>query len=988
MKTYYWVVLVLACMLISCQDTGNKPTVKTAKDGQYEYTYVEGDPTKTRIYKLSNGLTAYLSDYEDKPRIQTLIAVKAGGKNDPATNTGLAHYLEHIVFKGTSDFGTMNWEKEKVLLDSIEGLFNAYAKITDPEARKAHYKIIDQVSNEASQYAIANEYDKLLALIGATRTNAYTTEDRTVYMNEIPSNQVDNFFKIEGNRFRKVVPRLFHTELEAVYEEKNQSLDSDGWKAQEAMNAALFPKHQYGTQTVIGTIEHLKNPSITEIIKYFNTYYVPNNVAICVSGDIEYSETIASIDRYFGDWKPNENLPQWVKTEEAPITEPIVREVVGPSAESLQIGFRFDGRSSKDFAYLQLIDYMMSNSEVGLIDLNLKQKQLVLNAGSYVNEFNDYAVHLFYGTPREGQSMEELRDLILEQIDKVKAGDFEDWLIEAVVNNLKKGEIQSLESNYSRAASQVTAFTNDIPWEVMINETNALANITKEGLIKFVQDNYQDNYVILYKRNGTDENKLKVEKPEITKVAVNRNSKSDFYQDIESTEVKQLQPVFVDYENDIKRFTMNKGVEVIYNQNVENKLFRLYYFSETGRNSDPMMAHAIEYLDYLGTDQYTSEEIKKEFYKLGCSYFVSVGENTTYIGLTGIAENMDKATDLMEGLLSNPVANEEALAGMKEDILKKRENQKKSKGAIMYLGLMNYGMYGANSPFTNVLSNKEVLDLTSDALIQQIKTFTRREHKVMYYGPLKEDELVTSLNEHHILPEAFLPKTEEVNFNMVKNDETAVYWADYDMVQAEIAMISKGAEFDVSRAGVSRLYNSYFGGGMNSVVFQEIREAQGLAYSAFSSYNQATKKGENDYMMAFVGTQADKQDEAMQAMLEIINDMPKSESALEIARKSIISNLESQRTTKASLLFSYINAQRRGLDYDLNRDIYRDVQNLGLDDIAAFQEKYIKGQNYNIMVLGSKDKLDFKTLSKYGNVKELSLEELFGYDEVEKLEAL
>ncbi|MEL7144958.1 MAG: insulinase family protein, partial [Bacteroidota bacterium] len=877
---------------------------------------------------------------------------------------------------------------EKVLLDSIENMFEHYRTLKEPEARKAWYAQIDQVSNEASKLAIANEYDKLLSLIGATRTNAYTTEDRTVYMNEIPSNQIDNFFKIEGNRFRKLMPRLFHTELEAVYEEKNRSLDNDGWKASETMSAAIFAAHPYGTQTVIGTIEHLKNPSITEILKYFNTYYVPNNVAICVSGDIDYAKTIATIDQYFGDWQPNENLPTWNKVAETPITAPIVKEVVGPSAESISMGFRFDGRNSADYPYLRLIDYMLSNSEVGLIDLNLKQKQLVLNAGSYVRSMNDYSVHTFSGTPREGQSLEEVKDLLLAQIEKIKAGDFEDWLIDAVINNLKKGDIQSSESNYARASDQVMAFTNDIPWNVMVNETEALSNITKEDLVKFANENYKDNYVAVFKNTGTDENALKVEKPEITKVALNRDAKSDFYKQIENAEVAPLKPVFVDYQNDIKRFEMNKGIEVVYNQNVENKLFNMYYFSENGRNSDPMMAHAIEYLDYLGTDQYTSEEIKKEFYKLGCSYYVSVGENTTYIGLSGIAENMDKAMDLMEGLLSNPVGNEEALAGMKEDILKNRENSKKSKGAIMYRGLMNYGMYGANSPFTNVLSNKQVLDLTSEALIEQIKSFTKREHKVLYYGPLQEDQLLASLNDHHLLPDEFLPPMEEVKFDMTDNDKTKVYWTDYDMVQAEIAMISKGAEFDVSTAGAARLYNSYFGGGMNSIVFQEIREAQGLAYSASSSYIKAGKKGDHDFLWAYVGTQADKQDEAMQAMLEIINDMPKSESALQIAKKSILSNMESQRTTKASLLFSYINAQRRGLDYDLNRDIYRDVQNMSLEDIEAFQEKYIKGQNYNIMVLGSKDKLDFKALSKYGDVKELSLEELFGYDEVEKLESM
>src|SRR5690606_122156 len=237
------------------------------------------------------------------PRLQTQIAVKAGGKNDPANNTGLAHYLEHIMFKGTSDFGTLDWKSEQPLLDSIERLFTAYGQLQDPEERTAMYNQIDKVSFEASKFAIPNEYDKMVSEIGARGTNAYTTEDRTVYINDIPANQLENWLEIEANRFRMIVPRLLHTELEAVYEEKHRSLDNDYWKTYENLYRSMFSKHPYGTQTVIGTIDHLKNPSITAIKEYFDTYYRPNNVAICLSGDLDYGKTIALIDKYFGAWE-------------------------------------------------------------------------------------------------------------------------------------------------------------------------------------------------------------------------------------------------------------------------------------------------------------------------------------------------------------------------------------------------------------------------------------------------------------------------------------------------------------------------------------------------------------------------------------------------------------------------------------------------------------------------------------------------------------
>jgi len=395
---------LLLIILHSCQtDTGLLETNTETDSNGYTYEYVTNDPSDTRIYTLDNGLKVYLSVYKEEPRIMTYIPVKAGGKFDPPNSTGLAHYLEHNLFKGSADYGTKDWEKEKPLLDEIERLFEEYRTITDPAARKEHYAKIDELSQQASQYAIANEYDKMCAYLGYTSTNAYTTEDRTVYMNNIPSNQIENFLDIESNRFQIIVNRLFHTELETVYEEKNRSLDNDYWKSAEALAEAMFPNHPYGTQTVIGTIEHLKNPSITDINNYFYKYYIPNNMAICMSGDLDPEETIKLVDKYWGHIE-SKDLETYTSKKASPIDVNKEISIIGPDKENLSMAFRFGGTSSEDYYKLQLVDFMMNNSTAGLIDLNLVQAQKVLGAGSYVSAMNDYSMHQFWGEPREGSN--------------------------------------------------------------------------------------------------------------------------------------------------------------------------------------------------------------------------------------------------------------------------------------------------------------------------------------------------------------------------------------------------------------------------------------------------------------------------------------------------------------------------------------------------------------------------------------------------------
>ena len=245
---------------------------KKESSNGYDYKYVSNDPAKARFYTLKNGLTVILSPTNKDPRIQAYVAIKAGSKTDPATHTGLAHYLEHMLFKGTDKYGTQDWPKEKVELDKIADLYEQYNSTKDDAKRKMIYKSIDSISGVASKLSIANEYDKMMSAMGAQGTNAFTSFEQTVYTDDVPSSSLDKYLAVQAERFRSPVFRIFHTELEAVYEEKNRTLDSDSRRVFEELFASLFKKHNYGLQTTIGTVDHLKNPSLVEIRKYFNKY--------------------------------------------------------------------------------------------------------------------------------------------------------------------------------------------------------------------------------------------------------------------------------------------------------------------------------------------------------------------------------------------------------------------------------------------------------------------------------------------------------------------------------------------------------------------------------------------------------------------------------------------------------------------------------------------------------------------------------------------
>lgn len=944
---------------------------------KYTYESVPNDPLNARIYKLDNGLTVYMTVYKDAPRIQTYIATRAGSKNDPKDATGLAHYLEHMLFKGTDQYGTKDYAKEKVELDKIEALFEVYRKTTDEAKRKAIYHQIDSISGYASKFAIANEYDKMMASIGAKGTNAYTWLEQTVYVDDIPSNQMEKWATIEAERYRAPVMRLFHTELEAVYEEKNRGLDNDGEKSWEALFSGLFPTNTYGSQTTIGTIDHLKNPSLTEIKKYFSTYYVPNNMALCLSGDFDPDTAIRIIDEKFSSWK-SKPVPVYQPYQEPPITKPVIKEVKGPDAANIMIGYRFAGANSKDADLLMMVSKILSNGKAGLIDLNLNQEQKVLESGAFDMEFKDYSALVLNGTPKEGQSLEQVQQLLLEQVENIKKGNFPDWLLNAIITDMKLQQTKAYEQNSARADAFVSAFITGTPWADEVSTISRLSRISKQNIIDFAKAHFGSNYVVVYKRTGEDKNVQKVTKPAITPVEVNRDDQSPFVKKIISTPVKEIEPVFIDYSRDILKLTAKNNIEVLYNKNTENKTFSMYYVLDMGTNNDKKLGIAVDYLKYLGTKTMTAAQIQQEFYKLGCSFDVFSSRDEIWVSLSGLTENIEKATQLFEDLLANAQPNDEALQNLISDNLKKRSDAKLDKGEILFSALSSYGKYGKVSPYTNILSDDELKKLKPADLIAITGRITSYDHHILYYGSNSSEEVLSIINKYHNVPATLTPVPAPVKFQEMEANSN-VYAVDYDMKQAEIIFLSKDGMYNKDNAPVVRLFNEYFGGGMSSVVFQELRESKALAYSVYSSYSTPSRLSLPNYCIAYIGSQADKLPEAMSGMMGLIKDMPESDNNFKAAQESILQSIRTERITRENILFSYESSKRLGLDYDIRRDIYTRVPKLTFADVKSFEEKHLKDKQYTILVLGKKDGLDLKTLQQYGKITFLSLTDIFGY---------
>ena len=948
----------------------------TVSAQSYHYESVPGDPMQTRIYTLPNGLKVYTSVNKEKPRLQTYIAVRTGSRNDPKETTGLAHYLEHLMFKGTTHFGTSNLAAEQPLLDSIENRFEQYRHITNPVARKKWYEKIDSLSQLAAKYNIPNEYDKMMASIGSEGSNAYTSNDVTCYVEDIPNNEIDTWAKIQSDRFQNMVIRGFHTELEAVYEEYNIGLAKDGNKEYVALMKKLFPTHPYGTQTTIGTQEHLKNPSIVNIKNYFHRYYVPNNVAICLAGDFDPDKAVAIIDKYFGSWKPSTTLSRPEYAPVADLTQHVDTTVVGQEAENVMLGWKFEKAASDQLDTLSVVSDILSNGKAGLMDIDLNQPMKIMGAGTGVEGLTDYSIFFAQGMPKQGQTLEEVRDLMLAEIEKLKRGEFDENLVKAVIANKKLNLLRSLDKNENRTEMMKDAFINGEDWAHVVGQMNRMEKMTKQQIVDFTRRHFLDNYVCVYKRLGNDTTIHKIEKPHITPIPTNNDKHSDFLTAIVNSNPAPIQPQFIDFDKDLTKGRMKNGAEVLYKPNTTDDLFDLALVFPVGKENSNKLEVAAEYLDYVGTATRSANDIKKAFYQLACDYSVSVKSDETRISLSGLNENMPKALALLGDYINHAKADNDSYQTAVGLAIKQRNDMKGDQESC-YSALVNYAEYGAYNPMRNIMSADEMKKADPQQLLDLLKNLGK--YTLLYYGatPMKQVESIVAKN-YPCTMTTTLPAARRYTQTTTKQNEVVL--APYDAKNIYMTQyLNEGKQWTPDEAPVNALFGEYFGGGMNAIVFQELREARGLAYSAGAWLTTPWRKGDSECFNTYIITQNDKMPECIKEFNNLLNNMPERQAGFDLAKQSLTKTLATARTTKFAVLNAYLAARKRGLDYDINKVIYDKLPSLTMSDLVKFAKENISNKPYRYIILGDEKELDMNTLQKIGPVTKLSKYDIFGF---------
>lgn len=924
-----------------------------------------------QYYELANGLKVYLNEDNNASNVYGAVWVNAGGKNDPADATGIAHYLEHMLFKGTQDLGTQNYLLEKPHLDSIKLLYDQLALESNKDAKLKIQKMINEQELRASKYAIPNEFDRLIKSIGGTGVNASTSNDYTNYYNYFPANQLAKWLDIYAHRFQNPVFRLFQSELEAVYEEKNRAGDDLERRVTSKFGEFIYGDHPYSTQTVLGSVDHLKNPSLTKMYEYFQEYYVPNNMALVLCGNFSSADVKPLIEETFGQLKPGP-APEFPTYDKNQFTGREVEKVRITPIKAGFMGYKLVPIGHPDRAALELIGSMMSNAnQTGFIDqLNLNNEALY--AGSY-QEFmeEDGSTFIFYVPKIFGKSLKKFEDNIRASFQGIAEGDFSDEYFESIKYGFYRDFSLSMEQLATRGQYLGLSFIYDLDYAEFLSFSDKIRNLSKEEVQKAAAKYFGKDYFTLQSRTGFPK-KEKLDKPPYKPITERTEATSEYAKKFQKIPETSPVPNFIDLEEDLSI----TEEYIYYTKNPLNDIFTLRLTIAGGIAKDPQYGLLAAALNSTGTQSYSAAELKSKFAKLGATYNFNVDYNSFDISLTGLDDKFDASLDLLESLLTGFSPTEKTvkyLYNQRSTDNKLNRNNPSSAGSILY----SYGLFGDQSSYKTRMPVKELKKLDPAMLKTKLKDLLSNGFSSIHYvGQHPEKELAAKIVDkplfrkntvdHYTFLEA--QDLSETTFYVV-NDKKAI--------QSYVYYIVNGAPLNAADDYKKEAFNSYYTNSLSGLLFQEVREFRSLAYATGGNYidpiYEPKKKGR---LVLFTGSQADKTTDAVDVVMGLLKNMPNYETRLPSIRDGLILTSSSAKPAFRDLSRTAEVFLKTGYTADPNERNFKAYPNLEFDDIVSFYKNNIKNKPVIVTIYGDASKFDLNKLRAFGKVIELNMEDV------------
>ncbi len=936
-----------------------------------------------KSYKLENGLTVYLWPDKNQPNVTGMLAVRAGALDEPAQYTGLAHYLEHVLFKGTQKIGSFDWEKEKSHYERIISLYDQYAETADPILRADLERQINEESLLAAQYASTSEFSNLVEGMGGEGLNAGTAYDMTVYYNSFPTFQMEKWLDLYSERLINPVFRSFQAELENVFEEYNMYQDNNYTHVQNFLASNLYKGHPY-ERDIIGHPEHLKNPHLSKLIEFYNAWYVPSNMALILVGNFEEKDAEPLIKAKFGRLEAR-NIPERPTYPEADFTaNPKYSAKLGYSP-SVYWAYKTVSVGHEDEFVLDFCASLLSNSmQTGLLD-KITLDGDVQYAGAFVDSRRDQGRFMIMAVPYydSGQqrydSDKATEKVVMQEVDKLKSGNIEDWLIESVKNSELRSYELMLENPSSKVSLLSNIFSYNLPNDYLLQMREKTKAITKEDIQRVAKKYIDGNHLTLSIETGTPK-KNKLKKPDIKPIDQPKGKTSTYAEYLKSIPVTPVPEVYNNFA-DVKKIDLYDKVKLHYSVNPMNDYFSITLKYGVGTKKMPKLAYAASLMNSAGIMPNTAaQELRREFSELNatCNYYAT--DDYFYITLVGLESNLEDICRLMTRQTLMPKLDDKQLNRVVGQEISSRLMVEKKSVDVLGDAFLDYTFYKEKSDYIDRLTLEEIYFLKISELTGEVIRATDYALDIHYVGKRDVNEVKELLKANLPLKEGVKPSESPLVEEKVKYDKQTIYFLpNAEAQQAKIYFYIDGFNYNIADDVSIDAFNQYFSGGFNGLVMQEIREYNSMAYTAAGYMSTPPIQNKNTYFLGYVGTQPDKVADAIDLYMGLLTNMPQYPERIDNIKtylKQTALTAKPQTFRSKSMLFDAWKTA--GYNDDPAKMNMSKIDALTFDQIVNFYEQKIKGKPITIVIMGDQKLINTKQIeSKHGKITKLSASRLF-----------
>ena len=483
MRTF-WLILLSLCLLAPPLHAA--PPAPQVRAGLGE---------KVIEHTLKNGMKLLMVERHTSPTVSAWIRFRVGSADERSDERGLAHLLEHMLFKGTTTLGTKDYAAEKPILDKIEETANqlmaekAKREKSDTSKIAELQKQLASLEADASKYVIKDEFFELYSKNGGVGYNAFTSRDGTTYLISLPSNKLELWAAIESDRMQNAVLREFYTERSVVMEERRRSYDADPEsKLWETFVASAFLAHPYG-QPTIGWMPDIENLTRTKAERFFHAYYGPHSAIVAIVGDIEPKATIAMVERYFGTI-PAGGTPPPVTAEEPKQGGERRIELVAESEPTLIIGFHKPAINHPDDYVLDVISMILGSGRTSRFYKHLVvEQQLATEVGVFDAPGSRYpGLFVINANPRAPHTAKEVEEALLAELELLKTEPVAERELQRILNKIEFEESRRMGTNGGLARNLTEYEATAGNWRYMIEYRTKVAAVTPADIQRVARE--------------------------------------------------------------------------------------------------------------------------------------------------------------------------------------------------------------------------------------------------------------------------------------------------------------------------------------------------------------------------------------------------------------------------------------------------------------------------------------------------------------------